>query len=64
MKKILTLIALCSCAGILSAQETVLSGSEGATPQVVIQPQHFGYLSYNDVLTSMLESWKKKGRQR
>ena len=55
MKKILTLIALCSCAGILSAQETVLSGSEGATPQVVIQHQQFGYLSYNDVLRAMPE---------
>ena len=52
MKKILTLIALFACAGILSAQETVLSSSD--TPQqVLIQPQHFGYLSYNDVLHAM-----------
>ena len=52
MKKILTFIALFACAGIIAAQETVLSSSD--TPQqVLIQPQHFGYLSYNDVLHAM-----------
>ena len=53
MKKTLILIALLSCAGILSAQDTVLSVSPDASSQVVIQPQHFGYLSYNDVLHAM-----------
>ena len=52
MKKILIFIALFACAGIIAAQETVLSSSD--TPQqVLIQPQHFGYLSYNDVLHAM-----------
>lgn len=55
MRKIFTLIALFTCAGILSAQETVLSVSESAPQQVIIQPQHFGYLSYNDVLRAMPE---------
>ena len=52
MKKIFTLIALFACVGMIAAQETVLSSSN--TPQqVLIQPQHFGYLSYNDVLHAM-----------
>jgi outer membrane protein len=52
MKKICILIALFSCVGIIAAQETVLSSSD--TPhQVIIQPQPFGYLSYNDVLHAM-----------
>ncbi|MBR1666711.1 MAG: OmpH family outer membrane protein [Bacteroidaceae bacterium] len=55
MKTIHTLIALFLCAGTLSAQETVPSVSTPAPQQVVIQPQHFGYLSYNDVLHSMPE---------
>ena len=53
MKKIFTLLALLLCAGIMSAQEAVPSVS---TPQqVIIQPQHFGYLSYNDVMHAMPE---------
>ena len=55
MKKFLTLIALCSCAGLLSAQDTVLPVSSPAPQQVIIQPQHFGYLSYNDVMHAMPE---------
>ena len=55
MNKALTMIALFLCAGILSAQETVPSVSTPATQQVVIQPQHFGYLSYNDVMHAMPE---------
>ena len=56
MKKTLSiLIALYACAGTLSAQDTVLSVSSPAPQQVVIQPQHFGYLSYNDVLRAMPE---------
>jgi outer membrane protein len=55
MKKFLTLIALCSCAGFLSAQDTALPVSAPAPQQVIIQPQHFGYLSYNDVLHAMPE---------
>lgn len=52
MKKLFTLIALFACVGMIAAQETVLSSSN--TPQqVLIQPQHFGYLSYNDVLHAM-----------
>ena len=52
MKIIFTLIALFACVGMIAAQETVLSSSN--TPQqVLIQPQHFGYLSYNDVLHAM-----------
>lgn len=52
MKKICILIALFSCAGLIAAQETVLSSSN-SPQQVLIQPQHFGYLSYNDVLHAM-----------
>lgn len=55
MKKILTLIALCSCATFMLAQDTVLSVSAPTPQQVVIQPQHFGYLSYEDVLHAMPE---------
>lgn len=55
MKKILTLIALSACTVLLSAQETVPSVSAPAPQQVIIQPQHFGYLSYNDVLHAMPE---------
>ena len=43
MKKIFTLIALFACVGMIAAQETVLSSSN-TTQQVLIQPQHFGYL--------------------
>ena len=46
MKNLLTLIALFSCACILSAQETVPTVSTTAPQQIVIKPQHFGYLSY------------------
>jgi outer membrane protein len=59
MKKLHILIALFSCAAFATAQETVLSVS--ATPdassqqQVIIQPQHFGYLSWNEVLRAMPE---------
>lgn len=54
MKHILTLIALFACASIVSAQEK--NASEPAAPQqVVIKPQHFGYLSYNDVMKAMPE---------
>ena len=49
MKKALILIALCSCVGFVSAQDTLLP------QQVVIQPQHFGYLSYNEVMKAMPE---------
>lgn len=55
MKKTLILIALSACTAFVSAQETVLPVSAPAPQQVIIQPQHFGYLSYNDVLTSMPE---------
>ncbi|MBO7580050.1 MAG: OmpH family outer membrane protein [Bacteroidaceae bacterium] len=53
MNKTLILIVLFSCAGLLSAQETVQSVSGNANQQAIIQPQHFGYLSYNDVLHAM-----------
>ncbi len=49
------MIALFTCAGILSAQETVLSNFSASPQQVPVQPQHFGYLSYNDVLHAMPE---------
>lgn len=49
MKKAIILIALCSCVGFVSAQDTLLP------QQIVIQPQHFGYLSYNDVMKAMPE---------
>lgn len=55
MKKILIMIALFSCVGILSAQETVPSVPVQAQQQIVIQPQHFGYLSYSEVLHAMTE---------
>ncbi|MBR1521385.1 MAG: OmpH family outer membrane protein [Bacteroidaceae bacterium] len=55
MKYIYTLIALFACAGSLSAQETVPSVSTEIPKQVIIQAQHFGYLSYNDVLHAMPE---------
>lgn len=53
MNKTLILIVLFSCAGLLSAQETVPFASGNANQQTIIQPQHFGYLSYNDVLHAM-----------
>lgn len=53
MNKTLILIVLFSCAGFLSAQETVLSVSEDTTQQPVFQPRPFGYLSWNDVLRAM-----------
>ena len=53
MNKTLILIVLFSCAGFLSAQETVPFVSGNANQQTIIQPQHFGYLSYNDVLHAM-----------
>jgi len=52
MKTILTFIALFACVGFIAAQETVLSSSN-SPQQVFLQPQHFGYLSYNDVLQTM-----------
>lgn len=55
MKKTLTLIALSACTAFLSAQETVLPVSAPAPQQVIIQPQRFGYLSCNDVLSAMPE---------
>ena len=55
MKILLTLIALFSCTSILSAQETVPAVSTTAPQQIVIQPQHFGYLSYEDVMKAMPE---------
>ncbi len=55
MNKTLTLIALFVCADFLSAQETVLSDFNATSQQVLVQPQHFGYLSYNDVLHAMPE---------
>ena len=55
MKTLYTLVALFACAGILSAQETVPSTSTPASQHTIIQPQHFGYLSYNDVLHAMPE---------
>lgn len=56
MKQFLTLIALFSCASISLAQETVPAVS-APTPQqrVVIKPQHFGYLSYDEVMKAMPE---------
>lgn len=56
MHKILTIIALCACVSSLSAQDTVLSVPTPAAPQqVIIQPQHFGYLAYSEVLKAMPE---------
>lgn len=55
MRKAFILIALLSCAGFMSAQDNMPSVSTPAPQQVVIQPQHFGYLSYNDVLHAMPE---------
>ena len=53
MNKTLIFIVLFSCAGFLSAQETVPFVSGNSNQQTIIQPQHFGYLSYNDVLHAM-----------
>ena len=81
MKKAIILIALCSCVGFVSAQDTPLLNRENFSEinmednkdavlstdssmadfddsnpqQIVIQPQHFGYLSYNDVMKAMPE---------
>ena len=43
---------MCSCVGFVSAQDTP---NESNPLQVVMQPQHFGYLSYNDVMKAMPE---------
>lgn len=55
MKNILILIVLFSCAGLLSAQETAPSVSDGTIQQPVFQHRPFGYLSWNDVLRAMPE---------
>ncbi|MBQ3925565.1 MAG: OmpH family outer membrane protein [Bacteroidaceae bacterium] len=55
MNKTLILIALFSCAGLLSAQEEVPLASANAPQQVVVEPRPFGYLSWNDVLHAMPE---------
>ena len=81
MKKAIILIALCSCAGFVSAQDTLLPQgadfsevntednkdavlstdssvadyNEANPQQILVQPQHFGYLSYNDVMKAMPE---------
>lgn len=55
MNRILTMITLFACVGTMSAQETVHSDFSAAPQQVIVQPQHFGYLSYNDVLHAMPE---------
>ena len=49
------MITLFACVGTMSAQETVHSDFSAAPQQVIVQPQHFGYLSYNDVLHAMPE---------
>jgi len=48
------MIALLACVGSMSAQDTALSVST-PEPQVIIKPQHFGYLSYNEALHAMPE---------
>ena len=53
MKSFYTLILLFACAGTLSAQEA--DTATDSPRQIVIQPQHFGYLSYNDVMQAMPE---------
>ena len=55
MKHLYTLIVLFACATSLSAQDEPLAGGGNAPQQIVIQPQHFGYLSYNDVMKAMPE---------
>ncbi|MBQ0023093.1 MAG: OmpH family outer membrane protein [Prevotellaceae bacterium] len=55
MKHILTIVALFACVGFVSAQETVLPVSAAEGQQVIVKPQHFGYLSYNDVMKAMPE---------
>ena len=55
MKKAITLIALLSCAAFVAAQDNVRSVAASTPQQVIIQPQHFGYFSYNDVLQAMPE---------
>lgn len=49
------MITLFACVGTMSAQETVHSDFSATPQQVIVQPQHFGYLSYNDVLHAMPE---------
>lgn len=57
MKKIISMIALMSCAGFMSAQDTALPVSEQAeeVKQNVVQYPHFGFLSYNEVMKAMPE---------
>lgn len=54
MKHVYTFLMLFACAATLSAQEGATVGNN-APQQIVIQPQHFGYLSYNDVMKAMPE---------
>lgn len=52
----MTMIALLACVGTMSAQDTALPVStDSNTQQVIIKPQHFGYLSYSEVLKAMPE---------
>ena len=46
-------MVLFSCAGFLSAQETVPSVSDNTIQPSVFQHRPFGYLSWNDVLRAM-----------
>ncbi len=57
MKKILTLIALLSCACIHAQEAELTASNQAATPapQVIVQSQHFGYMSYNEVMKAMPE---------
>ncbi|MCQ2259050.1 MAG: OmpH family outer membrane protein [Bacteroidaceae bacterium] len=57
MRKIIAILALLSCAGTMSAQDTALPVSEPKTEakEVIIQHQHFGYLSFNEVMKAMPE---------
>ena len=59
MKPLYILIALFACVGTLSAQETVQDTVQPVSvhepQQVIIQPQHYGYLSYDEVRRAMPE---------
>ena len=55
MKRIFSLYFALLAVATLSAQEAAQSQSNEVTPQTIVQMQHFGYLSYNEMLEFMPE---------
>lgn len=55
MKRFISLYFALLTVATLSAQEAAQTQSNEVAPQTIVQMQHFGYLSYNEMLQSMPE---------